>query len=182
MYKMIAIDIDGTLLDSKRQISKEVKRAIALAKRKGVKVVLCSGRPLVGVREYLKALNLVEEGDYAITFNGALIQDTFTGQPLSHLTLRGDEIKELLAVAKNLGLSSHFLDLENLLTVDESVSPYSLREVEITRTPLKQVTPSEILGAGLFSKFMLSDHPENIGTALTRLPSDLLRRFTVIRS
>ena len=48
-YKLIALDIDGTLINSSNQLTKEVKSSIQKAKEKGVKVVLCTGRPLKGI-------------------------------------------------------------------------------------------------------------------------------------
>lgn len=77
-YKLIALDIDGTLINSSHQLTDSVKKSIKKAKEKGVKVVLCTGRPLKGVEQFLEELNLNEKGDYAATFNGALVQDTFT--------------------------------------------------------------------------------------------------------
>ncbi|WP_367333904.1 HAD-IIB family hydrolase, partial [Lentilactobacillus sp.] len=51
--KLIAIDIDGTLLNEKNELAQATIDAIQLAKQKGVKVVLCTGRPLSGVQPYL---------------------------------------------------------------------------------------------------------------------------------
>ena len=45
MIKLIAIDLGGTLLNEEKQISDENKQALAKAKEKGVKIVLCTGRP-----------------------------------------------------------------------------------------------------------------------------------------
>ena len=44
--KLIAIDLDGTLLDSNRELSEENYQAIQDAKAAGIQVVLCTGRPL----------------------------------------------------------------------------------------------------------------------------------------
>ena len=71
---MIAIDLDGTLLDTKKKISTRNKVALAKAKAQGVKIVLCTGRPLRAIRPYLDELQLKESGDYSITFNGGLVQ------------------------------------------------------------------------------------------------------------
>lgn len=48
MIQLIAIDLDGTLLDSKKHIPKENIKAIQAAAREGIKVVLCTGRPSLG--------------------------------------------------------------------------------------------------------------------------------------
>lgn len=67
MIKLIAIDLDGTLLNEEKKISSENKQALAQAKAQGVKIVLCTGRPLAAMAHYLQELGLVEEGDYSIT-------------------------------------------------------------------------------------------------------------------
>ncbi|MGW1372353.1 HAD hydrolase family protein, partial [Providencia hangzhouensis] len=47
--KLVAIDLDGTLLNSQHQISPVVKEAITQAKQKGVHIILASGRPFSGI-------------------------------------------------------------------------------------------------------------------------------------
>ena len=54
--KLIAVDIDGTLLNSQRQVTPEVFQAIQDAKAAGVKVVIATGRPIPGVLPLLEAL------------------------------------------------------------------------------------------------------------------------------
>ncbi|TXE53426.1 HAD-IIB family hydrolase [Serratia ureilytica] len=71
--ELIAIDMDGTLLDPQHQITPAVKQAIAAARRKGVHVVLATGRPYVGVQDYLRQLDIQGPGDFCITYNGALV-------------------------------------------------------------------------------------------------------------
>ncbi|VUC68853.1 sugar phosphate phosphatase [Salmonella enterica] len=68
--KLIAIDMDGTLLLPDHTISPAVKNAIAAAREKGVNVVLTTGRPYAGVHSYLKELHMEQPGDYCITYNG----------------------------------------------------------------------------------------------------------------
>ena len=80
MIKLVAIDLDGTLLNEQKLISDENKQALAQAKQQGVKIVLCTGRPLAAMAHYLQELGLVDEGDYSITFNGGLVQKNDTGE------------------------------------------------------------------------------------------------------
>ena len=89
--KLVAVDIDGTLLNSKREVTPEVYTAIQDAKKAGVKVVIATGRPIAGVTDLLEKLNLKDQGDYVITFNGALVQDTATGEDLIKETLTYDD-------------------------------------------------------------------------------------------
>ena len=53
MYKIIALDMDGTLLNDQKVITERTKEALTKAREKGVKVVLASGRPVDGLKKYL---------------------------------------------------------------------------------------------------------------------------------
>lgn len=85
--KLIAIDIDGTLVDKEFKITPEVKAAITEAREQGVKIVLCTGRPLPGVKRYIKELELDQDEDYVITYNGSLVLSTATNEVLVSHTL-----------------------------------------------------------------------------------------------
>lgn len=71
MIKLIAIDLDGTLLNNNMEISEENKKAILEAKSKGVKVVICTGRPYVFTKMYIHLLQLDTP---TIMFNGGVIK------------------------------------------------------------------------------------------------------------
>lgn len=75
MYKLIAVDLDGTLLNSNKRISKRNKDAIKKAIEKGVHVVVCSGRIYAGAKIFGAEIgtNLP-----LITCNGARIKDMKT--------------------------------------------------------------------------------------------------------
>lgn len=54
--KLIAVDLDGTLLTTTKQILPETERVLKQADSQGIKIVLASGRPLSGVKEFNKQL------------------------------------------------------------------------------------------------------------------------------
>lgn len=69
MYKLIAIDLDGTLLNSYGDVSNENKKAIENAKDRGIEVVLTSGRmsdSVIGIAEEIKAYNYIISGNRCI--------------------------------------------------------------------------------------------------------------------
>ena len=75
-YKIIACDMDETLLSSDASICRRNIEAIAKAKAQGVKFVPCTGRGFRSVEGVLKTLNLFDEaGQYVIGFNGASITE-----------------------------------------------------------------------------------------------------------
>lgn len=72
MYKLLAIDLDGTLLNSYGEVSEETKKAFKEAKEKGVEIVFASGRPMTSTK------NLAIEcgvDNYVISGNGSVIYD-----------------------------------------------------------------------------------------------------------
>ncbi|WP_316568740.1 Cof-type HAD-IIB family hydrolase [Neobacillus sp. YIM B06451] len=68
--KLIALDMDGTLLNDHHEVSEENQRAIREAEAKGVKVVLSTGRNLATCQDYAVSLKL---SSYLVTINGAEI-------------------------------------------------------------------------------------------------------------
>ena len=54
MYKLIAIDLDGTLLNSYGQVSERNREALKRAQEKGIQIVLASGRTTNSVKKYGK--------------------------------------------------------------------------------------------------------------------------------
>ena len=74
MIKLIAIDLDGTLLNDKKELPAENRQAIQEAVKAGIKVVLCTGRPLPGTRPIFQQLGLSDE--FLIVNNGCSTYET----------------------------------------------------------------------------------------------------------
>ena len=181
-YKLIALDIDGTLINSSNQLTKEVKSSIQKAKEKGVKVVLCTGRPLKGIEKFLDELNLKEEGDYAATFNGALVQDTFSKDAVSHLTLNYEDLVDLYNLSLEVGSRSHFYDTKTLYTFNKDVSDFTVLESHLTGAHLNITSLDEVPKDINMSKFMMIDHPEILDECVKKIPKEYYEKYTIVRS
>ena len=72
-YKLLVLDIDGTLTNAQKQITPKTKKALIKAQQQGVKLVIASGRPTCGVLPYAKELELAQHGGYVLSYNGAKI-------------------------------------------------------------------------------------------------------------
>lgn len=114
--KLIAIDMDGTLLLPDHTISPAVKAAIAAARERGVNVVLTTGRPYAGVHSYLKELHMEQPGDYCITYNGALVQKAGDGSTVAQTALSYDDYRFLEQLSREVGSHFHALDRNTLYT------------------------------------------------------------------
>jgi Cof subfamily protein (haloacid dehalogenase superfamily) len=81
-YKLLVLDIDGTLLNGKKQISPRTKTALLKAQQLGVQIVLASGRPTYGVTPIAKELELDKNGGFILSYNGGQIINMQTGELL----------------------------------------------------------------------------------------------------
>lgn len=72
MYKLVAIDLDGTMLNSYGEVTENTKRVIKETIKKGTEVVIASGRSI----DSIKAIaNEIESNNYMIAGNGAVVYD-----------------------------------------------------------------------------------------------------------
>src|SRR3954471_15756945 len=79
--KLVAIDLDGTLLDRSKKVSERAAAALKCLPSTGVKVVIASARPPRSVRQIYQELCL---DTWQINYNGALIWDEPTQKPVFH--------------------------------------------------------------------------------------------------
>jgi len=86
-YQILALDLDGTLTNSKKEITRPTLEALIDIQKAGKKVVLASGRPTRGVLPLAKQLHLETYGSYILSFNGARITDCRTGNAIYNKTL-----------------------------------------------------------------------------------------------
>ena len=79
-YKLLVLDVDGTLLNNERQISKRTLSTLLKVQQAGVKIVLASGRPTYGIIPLAKTLELGNYGGYIISYNGCQIIKAENGE------------------------------------------------------------------------------------------------------
>ncbi len=95
-YRLVAIDIDGTLLDSGGRLRPATVAAVNAARARGVQVVLASARPPRGMRELYHALGLDTP---LVSYNGAAIHHPLTGQWLKHRALAPGLVRQIVELA-----------------------------------------------------------------------------------
>lgn len=107
-YKLIAIDLDGTLLNSKSKISKVNKESIKKTVAAGVKVVICSGRPYQEARKYAIELG-IDAQEYLIDYGGSMIQK-YDGEIIYQQTLRNRDCEEIANFLTDHKVDFHLID------------------------------------------------------------------------
>ena len=84
ILKMIAMDLDGTLLDEEKNISQKDREAVREAIDRGYLVTLATGRMYRSALSYAQELGIKLP---LVTYNGALVKDPSTGKTLAHWPL-----------------------------------------------------------------------------------------------
>ena len=108
MYKIIACDLDETLIRTDRTISKEDKDAILKAKKLGVKFVPAAGRGFNTVEGALKELGLYDiENEYVISYNGGAITENKENKLLYFKGISFDIASELYKRGLNYDVCIH---------------------------------------------------------------------------
>lgn len=180
--KLIAIDIDGTLINSSHQLTAEVHDAIQQAKKQGIKIVLSTGRPLAGIQKLLHQLELFTGDDYAITYNGSLVQNTETKQTVSSFSLTYEDYLEIDLLARRLNLHVHTESEDTIYTSNRDISPYTVHESHLVNMPIKYRTQEEMTPDISYIKMMIIDEPELLDAAIPSVPEDYKERYTIVKS
>ena len=96
-YKLVAMDMDGTLLNSKLSITIDTLFAIKKAMGQGVKFTISTGRPLLGIKKYVEILGIDSP---VITYNGAMVVDPITEKILFKKDLIPSDARKILELGK----------------------------------------------------------------------------------
>ncbi|MEJ2044767.1 MAG: Cof-type HAD-IIB family hydrolase [Reinekea sp.] len=105
--KMIVMDLDDTLLNDKLVISDYTQKVILNAQKRGIKIVIASGRPTPAIMPYANQLRLAEYGGYVISYNGAIATDCSSGKEMFRCTLTWDDIELLCSLPQEMEVYIH---------------------------------------------------------------------------
>lgn len=179
--KLIAIDIDGTLLNNDHRITPGTKATIQAALAANIKVVLCSGRPLTGVTPFLHELGISGSDQYAITFNGSMAQ-TVTGNVLVQHALSYTDYIDLEAWARKQAVHFQVETPERLYTANPDISWETVVESHLVHLPIAIRTLDEMPTDLNMPTAMFIDEEAVIDRVITAIPQNFHDRFYVVRT
>ena len=129
MYKLIASDMDETLLNDQHKICQRNVELIMKAKEKGVKFVPATGRGFMSIQ----TLGLYDEiGEYVISFNGGALTENKDNQLLSFEGLSFEKTKEIFEYGLNCDVCQH-------IYTKDKVYVFNLSESEAERIKNQKV-------------------------------------------
>ncbi len=182
MYKLIAMDMDGTLLKDDKTITTFNKEALKKARELGVKIVLTSGRPVQGIKKYLDELELTGEDDYVIGLNGALICKTSDYSIISsNAVLKGKDLKYIYNKVNHLKTYFHaFTNKEDLINKKSKFSDDEEKRLNLKTRVVDFL--NEVQDEDEILKVVLEEEKEILDEITPQVPKELFEEYNVIRS
>lgn len=180
-YKMIVLDLDGTLTNEKKEITPKTKNALMQAQAMGVKVVLASGRPTYGITALADELELSKYGGYILAFNGGKITDCRTGEVLFEQILDEQLVPVLYHAAKDAGMEILTYQGEGIAATKKE-NKYVLHEAFINKMPVMEYT--DFLGQLVYpiNKCLIVGDPSPLHELELRLVAQLDTQMSLYRS
>lgn len=136
-YKMLVLDLDGTLTNNYKEITPRTKEALMQAQAKGVRVVLASGRPTYGITPIANELMLTNHGGFILAFNGGKIIDYTSRETVFEQTIGKPEVEALYNAADKAGLAILTYQDYGIVTTQKD-NNYVEHEAFINKLPVTQ--------------------------------------------
>ncbi|MFR9649117.1 MAG: Cof-type HAD-IIB family hydrolase [Rikenellaceae bacterium] len=137
-YDLLVLDIDGTLVNTAKQITDRNKQAIIELQKRGVKAAIASGRPTHGVKPMAKELEFGKYGGYILSNNGGVISDFVTGEVIYSAHLPMELIPDIYSELKSKGCALLYHRGEYIYT-EEPEQQYVAIEAYLNRMILYKV-------------------------------------------
>ena len=178
--KVIALDLDGTLLNSEKKISPRNLAAIRAAQEKGVKVVLTTGRPLKAMDFLLQEIGTAGLSDeYTITFNGGLVQKN-TGEIIAKTVFSRDDVVRIYEETEALGLPLDAISEGNVYKlVSDQESLYPLYNPYLNFIP---VSIEDLSSQISYNKCVTAFQQDYLDGAIPKISPELRERFEIFKS
>lgn len=121
--KVIILDVDGTLTNSEKVITKKTKDALMKAQEQGAILILASGRPTSGLRDFAKELKMDENHGLLVSFNGSKVVDCETNKVLFNETMTVEEGQAVLEHMKKFKVKP-MIDKDDYMYVNDVYDCY----------------------------------------------------------
>lgn len=184
MYKLVAIDLDGTLVTDDKKLTQRTVEAIKEASRKGVKIMISSGRAFYRLEKFIDALDLRKENQCTICFNGGMIVENTTKEMIYSKNLDAEEVKELIQLGKTLGLpimiytkDSHCVEKvpEVVQKNAKNLKGMNLKTVNFDRMKFDEEQ-------NYIYKICFIDRPEKIIEKRKKIPKEIVEKYEITSS
>lgn len=180
-YKMIVLDLDGTLINEKKEITPKTREALMEAQARGVRIVLASGRPTYGIIPLAEQLCLAEHDGYIMAYNGGKIICCRTGETIFNQALDPEWVPILHDEAIAAGMEILTYQGEGIAATKRQ-NKYVLHEAFINKMPVEQYDDFVHQLVFPINKCLIVGDPKPLHQLEMRLSEQLAGRLLVYRS
>ncbi len=184
MYKLVAIDIDGTLITDKKEVTPRTITTIKEATKKGIKVIICSGRSFYRLEKYVEEVGLKKENQCTICFNGGMIIENTTKNLIYSHPLDNKEVKELIQLGKSLELPMMIYAKDTHYTekVPDIIKQNDKNMEELNLKVMKFDEINFHKEENYIYKICFIDKPEIIREKRKEIPKDIMQKYEITSS
>jgi hypothetical protein len=180
-YELLVLDVDGTLVNSNKEISERTRQAVIDCQENGVKVAIASGRSTEGIRHQAKEIGLDRYGGYIISYNGGRITNFQTGEVVYDIPLPPGMIHELYDYSKqeNTGILTYH---DGVIIAHSDTDPYITIDSKACDIPI--CVPKDFHKEVDFpvNKCILTGEPKHLDLLEPKAVKDFEGRLSVYRS
>ncbi len=180
-YRMIVLDLDGTLTNRNKEITSKTKEALFELKRQGGIIVLASGRPTYGIMPLARELELHETGGYILSYNGGRIIDLSTGEAVFSKELPVESNEKIIKLSKDHGVNVLTYE-DDVIITPNALDEYVQKEAFINKLKVKEVSNMEAYATFPVVKFMMLEEGEILQMVEPKVKAYLGRDYSVYRS
>lgn len=183
-YSIIALDLDGTLTNSEKNITPRTFDALMKAQREGVRLVLASGRPTFGIAALANQLQLADYGGYVLSYNGGRIIDWCEKTVIFSQVVDQKLVPILYDFAEKAQLPI-VTYLPEAILASKNEGEYLAEEARINGMPVvvaQNFVEEAMQIAGGSTKFLIPGEPELLIQLESEMKAALSEQMEVFRS
>lgn len=180
-YKLIAMDLDGTLNNSQKRITEKTYAALMQAQKQGIRLALASARPSPGLFKERDILHMRQYGGILMSYNGGRIVDAATGSTLFETAMDLQQTKQVLRQLEKLPVTPILDDGRQFYVTDIQgyKVPYECQNNNMVCTEVENLADFLYFAP---IKILMSVLPEQLKQVQAQIAAFLPESLTVVQT
>lgn len=180
-YKLIAMDLDGTLNNDQKIITEKTKAALMAAQKAGIRLALASARPSPGLFKERDILNMQDYQGILMSYNGGRIVDAGSGKVLFETSMDMEQTKQVLRQLEKLPVTPILDDGAQFYVTDRNgyKVDYECRNNNMVCTEVENLADFLCFAP---IKILMSVQPEELQEVQRTIAAMLPESLTVVQT
>lgn len=181
MVKLIAIDLDGTLLDDNKKLQDENIKALEELHNRGVEIIIATGRSYLSALPYVKQ---IKDGviEFLICNNGTTVYNLIKDEQLVDDFLNASQVKEVLDLDDKIdNMKIHFLGGDIIYVYNNPIGKYAIEDAHMSFLDIKFMTKEELVESYI-TKALITADKEHIEEVFSSIPKNYFEKYNIVNS